>query len=312
MASELLRAPFVFRYPKGGLFMTRRTIIGITTSALAFATLAFAASPAHAGIEACGNIDVKADAQCKVEVSGGCTAKCEPVSFEAACAGKLEASCSGKCNADISADCSASCGASCKGSCTGNPGSFDCKGSCSLDCEGSCSASCQGKPNGSECQASCKAQCGARCDASCQATPPSATCDAKCEASCSGSCKAKANVDCSVNCQASGYVDCKAKLSGGCKAQCEDPKGALFCNGNYVDTGGNLENCIAALNAILKIRVDASATGSCSGNSCEGEANVSVGACEASPGARPVGGAGLVVGVGALAFLVRRRRRPEA
>src|SRR5438105_1420269 len=71
------------------------------------------------------------------------------------------------------------------------------------------------------------------------------TCQAKCEASCSGSCTAKANVDCDVSCQATGYANCEAMLTGGCQAQCTTPQGALFCDGQYVDTGNNLQQCIS-------------------------------------------------------------------
>ena len=290
--------------------MTGRIVSGLAAGALGLA-LVLAPKPAFAGIEACGNIDVKADAKCKVEVKGGCTAQCEPVRFEAACAAKFEASCSGKCNATIQSSCTSTCNGSCQGNCTANPPAFECKGSCVADCEGSCSAACQGKANGSECQASCKASCSGRCDASCKGTPGSASCEGKCSACCSGSCTAKANIDCNVKCQAETYVSCKGDLSGGCKVQCENPNGALFCDGNYVDTGNNLSNCINALNAVLKLRVDVSGSASCSGNTCEAEGTASIGACSASPvspASRPLGAAGAVLGLGALAFLVRRRR----
>ena len=60
--------------------MSRRFAIAFLT----VAPVAFLAPKlAHAGLADCGNIDVSAQAQCKVEVKGGCTAKCEAVSFEA-------------------------------------------------------------------------------------------------------------------------------------------------------------------------------------------------------------------------------------
>lgn len=288
--------------------MTGRIVSGLAAGALGLA-LVLAPKPAHAGLEACGNIDVKADAKCKVEVKGGCTAQCEPVRFEAACAAKFEAKCSGKCNASIQASCTSSCNGSCTGACNADPPKFECKGQCVADCEGSCSGSCQGKANGSECVASCKAACSGRCDASCKGTPGSASCSGKCEACCSGSCTAKANVDCNVNCQAETYASCKGELSGGCKVQCEKPDGALFCDGNYVDTGGNLANCINALNAVLKLRVDVSGSASCANGQCEAEGTASIGACSTgAPSSKPLGAAGAVLGLGALAFLARRRR----
>ena len=77
------------------------------------------------------------------------------------------------------------------------------------------------------------------------------------------------------------HVSCTAELSGGCEVQCQSPDGALFCDGQYVDHGGNLEECIAALNAFLDIEVSGSA--SCSGNSCEAEASASCSAAPAQP-----------------------------
>lgn len=128
---------------------------------------------------------------------------------------------------------------------------------------------------------------------------------------------AEANLDCQVDCQAEGYVECTAELEGGCEAACQSPEGALFCDGQYIDHGGNLENCVAALEAALSIEVDTSATGmatsSCSNGSCEadaeGEAEVN---CAFTPlGLSQSGGAGflslLVLGVARLS----RRRSPQ-
>ena len=297
--------------------MNRRTISGLSAAALA-AALLFVPKAAHAGIEACGNIDVKANASCKVEVKGGCTAQCEPVRFEAACAAKFQVSCDGKCTANVTSECTTSCGGECDADCKVDPGKFDCKANCSADCDADCTARCASNANKSECQASCKGSCSARCDSSCTGTPPSADCRAKCSACCGGSCKAQANFDCNVKCQAETYASCKADFSGGCKVQCEKPEGALFCDGNYVDTGGNLANCIDALKTLLNLRVDVSATGSanCDNGACEaeGEASASVGACELAPAgtSRPLGAAGIVMGIGAVVFGARRRRRNNA
>ncbi|MCA9600833.1 MAG: hypothetical protein R3A78_04760 [Polyangiales bacterium] len=269
-------------------------------------------TPAFAGIDACGNIDVEANAECTVEVEGGCMAMCEPVRFEAACAGDLYVNCDGECNATAEASCTAACDVgACMASCDVDPPMFDCKAQCSLDAEAQCSASCEANANKSECEASCKATFSAKCEGGCDATPPSATCEAKCEARCEASCEAKANVNCQVSCQADGYLDCKADLEGGCTAECKKPEGALFCDGNYVDHNGNLEECIDALKAELNIEVDASATGNaeCSGGSCtaEGEANASA-SCAVVPGTHSRGGAAAML-FGALGLFVARRRR---
>ncbi len=280
--------------------------LGLLPAALLFA----APRTAHAGIEACNNIDVKANAQCKLEAEAACTAQCTPVKVEAACSGQLQTKCSGECSATATADCQASCKGSCSGQCESNPGSLDCSANCKGSCEADCSGQCSSSGNQSECQASCKANCSASCDAECKGTPPSASCDAKCEASCKGSCTAEVNAKCQIDCQSKGYVECKGRLEGGCKAQCQQPKGALFCDGQYVDTGNNLENCIAALNAILNVKVDASGSASCTGNECsaEGEASASCGRVASSdvPASSPLW---IAAGLGlAGAAAVRRRR----
>src|SRR5262245_45970668 len=79
-------------------------------------------SSAATGAEACGNIELLAVGECHFEFSGGCQAKCEPLSFRAAC--------DGECNVAIDASCTADCRASCDASCQADPGSFDCRAEC--------------------------------------------------------------------------------------------------------------------------------------------------------------------------------------
>jgi hypothetical protein len=265
---------------------SRFLCLGLT--AASFLAVSSYAYDAHAGLAACGDIHVEASARCEVLVEGGCVAHCEPVSFEAACAAELHANCDGECNASASVDCRTSCEADCSGRCEVDPGSFDCRAECNADCQGSCSASCSS--NDSECRAACEATCSASCDGRCEATPPSAECNAKCEASCEGSCEAEANVDCQVECQADGFAMCEADLQGGCEAQCQKPEGALFCDDQYIDHGGNLEECINSLQAELNIEVEGYAEAECANGTCEAEAGGAI-SCSVVPGGgddRPV------------------------
>lgn len=269
---------------------------------------------ARAGLEACNNIHVSASAECKLETSGGCTAMCEPTRFEAACAGKLTSQCDGECSASADVDCTGSCEATCQGQCEANPGSFDCRGSCTASCGADCDAQCSGSAGGSgaqgSCKATCEANCGAKCDAQCTGTPPSATCEGKCRASCEGSCRGKASARCQIDCQAKLEGSCKAELEGGCKARCEQPEGALFCDGQYVDTGNRLQECIDALRATYDIQVQGSASAQCSGNQCTGEAEGSV-SCAASTRTPPVAPAVAMLALvgAAIARNARRGRR---
>lgn len=269
---------------------------------------------ARAGLSACNNIDVKANATCQLQTSGGCTAQCEPTRFEAACNAKLTARCDGECNATIEATCTTKCEATCKADCTADPGKIDCAGSCRGSCNADCDAQCSGETNGATSSATCKAKCTANCDgkctANCTSTPPSASCDAKCKASCEGSCQASASAKCQVSCQSRLDGECKAELEGGCKARCSKPEGALFCDGQYVDTGDNLQQCIDALKAQLNIQVSGSASSSCTGNQCTAEAEGTA-SCATSPNTAPVTPAFALLGLVGLSVArsIRRRSR---
>jgi hypothetical protein len=295
--------------------MKNTQMIALVASGVLVA-LSLGTSVAEAGIGACGNIHVEANAECELAVDGGCELRCQPVSFEAACAGQLYVECKGlnECNASASASCTAECTGSCEARCTVDPGSFDCRAECEADLDARCDAQCASDANKSECRASCKATFSGECDASCSGTPPTADCQAKCQASCQGQCKAQVNVDCQIECQREGHLECKTRLEGGCKGRCREPNGALFCDGNYVDHGGNLQECINALKAQLNVTVDASATGraNCSGNRCtaEGEAQASA-SCAVAPSASTQGWVFALIGAVGAMTIGRRRRHAK-
>lgn len=287
--------------------------LGLAASSLCLA-LGLWTDAAHAGLSSCGNIDVEANAECKVEVEGGCTARCEPPQVRLACAGKLEASCSGECTAQAEASCTAECDLdACEAKCTVTPAEFNCSAECQLNADAHCSAECSGEANGSEahgkCVASCKATMSAECDASCTGQGPKADCKARCEASCKGSCTGQARAECQVDCQAKGYAKCEGDLKVACEAQCSKPEGALFCDGQYVDHGGKLQDCVASLEAWIEGNVDVSASGSaeCSGNSCQAEGEASA-SCATVPGG-PAGAGGALLGMMLAGAALGRRRR---
>jgi hypothetical protein len=267
-------------------------------------------TPARAGIEACGNINIEANAQCKAEFGVDCKAHCTPVNFQAACHGKLEASCEGNCTAQLPS-CEASCQGSCEGDCKVDPGSFNCEGDCKATCEGTCSGKCNADQNSAECEGSCKATCSSQCTTKCTGTPPSADCTAKCQGSCSGSCNAEANMDCQIACQASGEANCEAQLQGGCTAQCDSPDGAFFCDGSFVDNGGKLAECKAAIDAFIKAHVTAMASGSssCTGNTCEAEGKASCKCSRIAPTDATNAGAFTIAGLAFAGIVARRRSR---
>jgi len=263
---------------------------------------------AEAGLEACGDVHVEAEAHCEVEVEGGCVAQCEPIRVEAACAAELYAECDGQCRADVSIECTGGCQADCRAMCDVDPGSFDCRIACNADCQSACSGSCDS--NDSECRAACEGTCSAECDANCEITPPRANCEGRCEAACEGSCRGQANLDCQVDCQAGGFAMCEADLVGGCEAQCRRPEGALFCDGQYIDYGNNLEQCIDALEEQLDavVDVEGTASASCSQGRCEGSAEGSL-SCAVAPTHGPGPAAWAVV---CFLLLLAHRRRSAA
>lgn len=245
----------------------------------------------------CGNIDLLATGDCHLDVTGGCTAKCEPLSFEAAC--------NGNCDISVDVSCSGSCNTQCVADCELQPAQFDCTASCRSDCEGSCDGRCSTDADQTTCSSFCKESCQTNCQAQCKAVPPKADCQAQCQGCCTGSCTSQANFDCSYK--------CTADLKGGCEADCKAPDGALFCkdqNGvdQYVHVG-NLDDCVAFLESQYNITIDYQASGTCDNSGCQGTASASVGCAAAPVGSAPfdVGAiAAMAVGVGLIA--TRRRR----
>jgi hypothetical protein len=277
----------------------------------------FVPKPAAAGIGACGNIDVEARAECTVVAPGAqCEAMCEPLAVQAACSVKLAAECRAGCDELPSVDCSAKCSASCTASCEVDPGKFDCKASCEADCGGRCDGQCAANSDSASCEAACEGSCSASCDSECDIDLPEADCEGRCEASCQGSCEVDPNLDCQIDCQAEGRAECEVDVQGGCEVDCETEEGALFCDGQYIDHGNNLDKCVAALKAALDVKVSGYASGEsgCSdedGCMATGRAGgkVSSDCAVAQPGThrRPV----LLVLLGmtwVLALGVRRRR----
>lgn len=276
--------------------------------AFALAAPLLVATQAHAGIGACGDIHVEAEAECEVLAGAECTAQCEPVAFQAECASNLYINCNApeECNAELTAECSGSCEADCMGRCEIEPAKFDCRADCVANARADAEARC-GTSDG-ECIASFEATFEAECTASCNIEPGSADCSASCTASCEGSCTAEANVDCQIECQRTGHVECQAQLSGGCEADCDVDAG-LFCDGQWVDHDGNLEECIDSLRGLIRanVEVEGSADGECANGKCEGQAEGSI-SCNVDPERSPTGAWWMLAGLGVAGLTFRSRR----
>lgn len=235
----------------------------LLSTMVAACALTFVASPALAQTsgedEPCGKFDFSGGLDCRIEVEGGCTAQCTPLSFKAGC--------TGGCTASATTDCTGSCGTQCIAEC--NPELLDCFAGCHAECDADVEAQCEAKGGNMDCKEQAVAQCDMHCETACE-VPPS-NCQDHCVTCCNGGCRTQANFDCDFA--------CFAELKGGCDVQCSKPEGALFCNGQYV-YASDITECIAWL-AQQGINVDASASGSlsCSGGNCDLDGALDAGVC---------------------------------
>jgi MYXO-CTERM domain-containing protein len=279
---------------------------------LAFIAPLAIAQTAHAGLDACGDIHVEAEAECSVEGGIECEGMCTPLSVEAQCAADLTIECRGECEGElsVSAECSGSCEADCTAECEVEPAEFNCRAQCNSDCQ----ARAEGRCGDSECFAQAEASCEAECSGACEVEPGSADCEATCQGSCEASCEAsgEAYLDCQAECQGPSFSDCQAEIEGGCEVACESEEGAIFCDGSYIDHDGNLEECVSSIEAWIRARVEINYGGeaSCSGNECEASGFFNC-SCSADPEQR--GRDTMLLAFGALfVFGVARRRRRAA
>lgn len=257
-----------------------RFLVGLFAAPLMLVSSAALATPSAAS---CKNAQLIANGMCNFEVSGGCTAMCTPLNFVAAC--------DGECTAAPEVTCTGGCEASCMGSCT--PGSIDCEGSCTTSCNASCMTSCVG----ADCQTDCDADCANRCKVSCEVNPP--TCDASCKIACDTSCTVQANIDC--------HFGCTGNLQGGCTTQCATPKGALFCDGQYVNAGDSAADCLTYLeNQGFQTSVTCTVASGCNLTGAVCSAGPAVGYADDGVGIAAI--AGVMMGLG---LVVSRRRRPS-
>lgn len=270
----------------------------LLAAAIAVMPLSLAAQNALAA-EPCGNFSLdyisKNGISCKIEVEGGCTAKCTPLSFEAGCTGQCTAT-------PTTTDCTASCGTQCVAQC--DPAKLDCFVGCHDECDQPVIDKCTATHPNDDCVNQARAQCDMHCNAQCEVATDT-NCQEHCTTCCSGSCNTQVNYDCDYN--------CFADLKGGCDVQCQDPDGAIFCNGQYVDAA-DLDACITYLSQ-QGITVDVSARGTvtCDVTGCAGEGSAAAGICSvSSPGldrtGAAAGGASLAL-LGAVLGLAGRRRK---
>jgi len=259
------------------------------TAALALGTTLLIAETASAtSLDSCGDFFVDlttgGELECTLEVSGGCETKCEPLAFEVSCAAGGQIECSG--------------------------GEFDCGFSCEAGCSSDCDAYCATDGAGVEhCSASCRAQCSASCDAHCNIEFPD--CETSCKAGCEGRCDAEINAGCNVDCSSDLYLECESAASGGCQTACESVDGALFCNGQWVNTD-DVTSCADELIAYFDIEITGYAEADCEGNTCTAEAGCTTSCATGSTDNADFSFGLMMMGfAGAGVAAARRVRRPR-
>lgn len=220
-----------------------------------------AGAPARAGIPECNNVrleDVTAGG-CELRGSAQCSASCDRLGiYKKACATKLHTVCREDCTLSANPTCSDSCTVSCQSECDRGV-NITCQHNCFNECQGSCDAQCEGAADAAQCRATCEATCDGECDIQCRPVVDG-SCYTHCIECCGGSCKAQANMDCQTTCQDREFEDCEHELEIDCSGSCS-VDGALFCNGQYILAGAQLNDCVQALIERGTLQVNAQAQG---------------------------------------------------
>jgi hypothetical protein len=139
--------------------------------------------------------------------------------------------------------------------------------------------------------------------------PETDSCATKCDTGCTAGCTAQANASCQVECQEESFPECSSDYVQLCSTQCAQPEGALFCDGNYVDVGGDLPRCVEALNEILDSKIPAPVTPSEPASADPATRNPT---CAASRAPAPGGSMAAVCAVLVMATVSRARRRKRS
>jgi MYXO-CTERM domain-containing protein len=283
-------------------------------AASAFALTFTASSDAHAErLAACGGVWLEglAEGSCEVVPAQECETRCEAVSFVTVCAARLTTDCNSACTVDVAVDCEVGCGETCVNDCEKTVAEQppNCMGLCMSDCQMDATSACEDDDAKGECRSSGAHCCADRCHAECSQTQET-TCEPVCDRACYGSCEARANLDCQIECQSERFNFCQRIVLEECNTECEETGAAIFCEGQFLATGGDLRACADDLRASFDIEldVDIDVDVDCEGDLCDGDTWKSRFTCAVEPKQRQGLGFGLAV-LALLGMGARRRRR---
>jgi MYXO-CTERM domain-containing protein len=226
----------------------------IISSVAAIAAFTFAGEARASHLDACGGIwlDAEAAGRCEVVTKESCETRCEPASTERICATRLYNECAPSCQLTADVECTASCTETCGTECLAS-GSIDCGARCVSECIHEVQDVCGGGVG--QCSEQGGSCCAHSCDAHCEAEA-SVECSTVCETSCTGECEARAQMDCQMECQSVEFEACGTAVVQECNEECETSGAAIFCDGHFLATGGDLDACAAQLEAEFSISLD--------------------------------------------------------
>jgi len=265
-----------------------------------------APASALAGLPECRDLRLEdvASGGCELEGGVSCQGSCSRLGiYKKACATRLHQVCRTDCTVSADPTCTDGCTETCTSECDRGV-SITCIHNCFGECVGSCGTHCDGAADPAQCRATCEATCDGECDIQCRPVVDG-DCYTHCIECCGGSCKAQANLDCQTTCQDEEFESCEHELEVECSGSC-DVDVSLFCEGQYMLSGPDLQPCVEALVAKGTLQVEAEV--SVNAGDLDTSPRGKVG-CSLSRGlAHPAPGvAMLLVGAG-LALLGRRRR----
>lgn len=203
--------------------------------------------PALAGLVQCNDLRLEdlSLGDCQLSAGADCQQLCGlPGAYRMACATDLHLACRETCNHAPSSTCTEPCTESCAQECE-RGSSVQCAQSCFGKCAVECDARCEGVPDPDQCLAICEATCDGECDVRCRPLVDE-RCYTHCVGDCGGSCAAQENLECQTACQEKQFAGCEHLLQAQCTASC-GAEGALFCDGQYMLSGGELRGCAREL-----------------------------------------------------------------
>jgi hypothetical protein len=119
-------------------------------------------------------------------------------------------------------------------------------------------------------------------------------------------------MDCQTTCQEEEFEDCEHELEVECSGSC-DVDAALFCNGEYVLAGDDLQTCVQAL--VAKGTLEASAVaevqlGGAGPSNAKASCASAPGSVDGSGGSGAIGWAAVLSGIAGWVRRRGRRRNP--